>query len=108
MKEQDFKSAEDKLGALLRESRATPSLPPRFQENVWRRIESTDARNVPVGNGNWLDVVAVWMVRPRLAFALAAVLVLTGLGLGWNKGEQLARYDAQARYLTAVAPHSLR
>jgi hypothetical protein len=108
MKEQNFKPEEDQLGALLRESRPTPSLPPRFQENVWRRIESADARNVPVGNGNWLDAVTVWMLRPRLAFALAAVLVLTGLGLGWNKGEQLTRYDAQARYLTAVAPNSLR
>ena len=44
----------------------------------------------------------------RLAFAVAAVLVLTGLGLGWSNGEQLARQDAQARYVAAVAPNSLR
>ena len=36
-----------RLGALLRRSRPSPSLPPRFQESVWRRIE--DAA-VPVEN----------------------------------------------------------
>jgi hypothetical protein len=108
MKPTNLEPDDARLGALLRESRAAPPVPPRFQENVWRRIESADARNVPVGDGNWLDAVAAWILRPRLAFALAAMLVLTGLGLGWSKGEQLARDDAQARYLTAVAPDLLR
>jgi hypothetical protein len=108
MQEPNFKSEGDKLGVLLRESRATPSLPPRFQENVWRRIESAAARNVEIGAAAWLDGLAAWILRPRLALALAAVLVLTGLGLGWSRGEQRARYDAQARYLAAVAPNSLR
>jgi hypothetical protein len=108
MKEQTLKSDEGKLSGLLCESRATPTLPPRFQENVWRRIESADARSIPVGGANWFDAVAAWLLRPRLAFALAAVLVLTGLGLGWSSGEQLARQDAQMRYVATVAPNSLR
>ena len=99
---------EARLGALLRETRATPSLPPRFQENVWRRIESAEARTVSAGDRNWLDALVGWRLRPRLAIAVVAVLVLTGVGLGWTKGEQLARRDAQARYLAAVAPNSLR
>ena len=106
MKEPNFKTEDEKLGALMRESRTTPSLPPRFQENVWRRIEN--ARNVAVGKGNWLDAITVWMLRPGLAFAIAAVLVLAGLGLGWSNGEQQARQDAQARYVAAVAPNVLR
>jgi hypothetical protein len=108
MKEQNFKSDEGKLSGLLRESRATPALPLRFQENVWRRIESADMRNVTVGDANWFDAVAAWLLRPRLALAVAAALVLTGLGLGWSSGEQLVRQDAQARYVAAVAPNSLR
>jgi len=80
-----------------------PSLPPRFQENVWRRIEKADAKSA----ATWLDVLAGWLLRPRLAVAVAAVLVVTGLGLGWNNGERLARNDAQARYLSAVAPIAL-
>jgi hypothetical protein len=97
-----------KFEALLRESRPSPPLPPRFQENVWRRIESADARNVPAGAGNWLDAIAAWILRPRLAFAVVTVVVLAGMGLGWREGEQFARHDAQARYLAAVAPNSLR
>ena len=103
MKPTDLEPDDARLGALLRECRLSPSLPPRFQENVWRRIEKADATT----HVNWLDVLAGWLLRPRLAFAVAAVLVLTGLGLGWNKGERLARNDAQARYLSAVAPNAL-
>lgn len=108
MKELNLNPEDAKLGSLLREARATPSLPPRFQENVWRRIDDAAPRDLPVGNGNWLNALAGWILRPRRALAVAAVLVLAGVGLGWNQGEQLAQHEAQARYLTAVAPNSLR
>lgn len=97
-----------KLGSRLREARAAPALPPHFQENVWRRIESTEARTVSAGDSNWLDALVGWLLRPRLALAVATMLVLTGVGLGWSRGEQLARHDAQNRYLAVVAPNSLR
>ncbi|HEX5222940.1 MAG TPA: hypothetical protein VFZ59_25510 [Verrucomicrobiae bacterium] len=108
MKESDFKSADEKLNGLLREARPAPSLPPRFQENVWRRIESADQRNASTTNVAWLDLVTGWMFRPKLALVTAAVLVLAGIGFGWNSGEQIARQDAQARYVAAVAPNPLR
>ncbi len=103
MKPSNLEPDDARLGTLLRESRPEPSLPLRFQENVWKRIEQVETK----ANANWLDVLAGWLVRPRLVFAVAAVLVLTGLGLGWNNGERLARNDAQARYLSAVAPSAL-
>ena len=108
MNKQNFNPDEAKLGALLREARANPSLPPRFQDNVWRRIESAEARTDSAGESIWFDAVVGLLLRPRLAFAVATLLVLTGVGLGWSRGEQLARHDAQARYLAAVAPNSLR
>ena len=108
MNKQNFSPDEIKLGVLLREARETPSLPPRFQANVWQRIESAAARNIPLDEGNWIDALVGWVLRPKLSLAVVAVLVLTGVGLGWNQGAQLARHDAQARYLAAVAPNSLR
>jgi hypothetical protein len=108
MKDPSFNTEPDWLGTLLRESRATPALPPRFQENVWRRIEYAVTHATPLEGVNWFDALAAWILRPRLACVAVAVLVLTGVGLGWSKGKQLARQDAQARYLAAVAPNPLR
>ncbi len=108
MNKQNLNPDEARLGALLCKARTTPSLPPSFHDNVWRRIESAEARTVPAGDSNWLDALVGWLLRPRLAFAVATLLVLTGVGLGWSRGEQLARHDAQARYLAVVAPNSLR
>jgi len=92
---------DSKLSVWLRESRATPALPPRFQENVWRRIEST--ATAPEKSGNWLDALAALILRPRLAFAGVALLLLTGTLLGAQSGVQTARHAAQMRYVAAVA-----
>ena len=104
MKE-NMKSSDAKLNVLLRESRLSPSLPPRFQENVWRRIENAEA---PVKAESWLDALAALILRPRFAFTTAAMLLFAGALLGTHEGTQSARHDAQARYLAAVAPNSLR
>ena len=97
-----------KLGALLRTSRVTPALPPRFQEGVWRRIEEASAPVKSAGDINWLEALAALVLRPRFALATAAVLIVAGALLGVRGGSQMASQDAQARYLAAVAPHSLR
>ncbi len=96
-----------KLSALLRESRSAPALPPRFQEGVWRRIEEAAAPGQSAGGIAWLDALAALVLRPRLALATAAVLMVAGALLGVRDGGQMAKQDAQARYLAAVAPNSL-
>lgn len=94
-----------KLSALLRQTRPSPSLPPRFQENVWRRIEDAE---VPAASVSWLEALAGLVVRPRLAYATVAALLLVGMLLGVHEGTQAAKQDAQARYVASVAPNSLR
>ena len=96
-----------KLGSLLRESRAETSLPPRFQENVWRRIEEV-AMESSAGASTRLDALVAWLLRPRLAFIGIAVLILVGAFLGMREGTHTAQQDARSQYLTAVAPNSLR
>ena len=97
-----------RLSALLHESRVSPALPPRFQEGVWRRIEEADAPVQSTGGIAWLDALAALVLRPRFALATATVLIVAGALLGVREGGQMAKQDAQARYLAAVAPHSLR
>jgi hypothetical protein len=94
-----------KLSELLRQSRVSPQLPPRFQENVWRKIE---AANSPAKSGVWLESLAALVLRPRFAYATIAALVLAGALLGAHQGAQIAKQDAQARYVASVAPNSLR
>jgi hypothetical protein len=108
MNKENINPSDTKLGALLRESRVSPALPPRFQEGVWRRIEEADAPVKSTGGIAWLDALVTLMLRPRLALATATVLIIAGALLGVRDGNQMAHQDAQARYLAAVAPHSLR
>ena len=96
-----------KLTSLLRAVRVAPALPPRFQEAVWRRIAGTEVGQAATGP-SWLDVLIAGLRRPRFAFAAVAALVIAGGLLGMQQGNQLVRQDAQARYLAAVAPDSLR
>ncbi len=105
MKENNQHSDVAQVSALLRQARTSPSLPPRFQQNVWRRIEDAEA---PAKSASWLDALAALILRPRFAITTAAVLLLAGVSAGTLEGRQLARHDAQINYLTAVAPHAVR
>jgi hypothetical protein len=93
--------SDQKLTALLREARTAPALPPRFQQNVWRRIEDAE---VPTA-GTWVDALAALILRPRFAIAAAAVLLLAGGLAGTMEGWQDARHEAQMNYLASVAPY---
>ena len=105
MKENHLHPNEARFSALLRASRPSPALPPRFQENVWRRIEDAEAPEKPE---SWLDAIAMLVMRPRFAVVTAAVLVLAGVLLGTFEGRQAARHEAQMNYLALVAPGPVR
>jgi len=94
-----------KLREVLRAARPSPALPPRFKENVWRRIEDAEA---PVKSESWLDALATLVLRPRFALATAAALIVVGALLGVREGNLAANQTAQEQYLAAVAPTSLR
>jgi len=92
------------LAEHLRSARPAPALPPRFQEQVWRRIE-LPARAEPATA--WLERLAQLILQPRLAAAAVAGLVLAGALLGAQSGTGFTREAAQGRYLAAVAPSIL-
>jgi hypothetical protein len=105
MKEQNNLPGDAPLNALLRQARPAPGLPPRFQENVWRRIEDSEA---PAASASWLDALVALILRPRFAMAAAVVMLAAGILAGTLDGRQLARHDAEMNYLASVAPASVR
>jgi hypothetical protein len=96
------------LRDLLREARPAPPLPPRFQEGVWRRIEKAEAPSEAASPLAWLDRLVERLLRPRFALAsITALLLVSGLA-GVLNGTETAKQTAQARYLSAVAPNTVR
>ncbi len=90
-----------KLRALLRAGLPAPSLPPRFQEGVWRRLDRSERTASAPG---WFESFVAGLLRPAYAsIGLAAVLV-AGVGLGLRDPEANNPRTEQARYLAAVSP----
>jgi hypothetical protein len=107
MNKENLNPDDAKLSSLLRESRVAPPLPPRFQETVWRRIADSESTKTS-GSLTWIDSLLALVMQPRFAFAALAVLIAVGAAFGIREGSELARHDAQIRYLASVAPTTLR
>ena len=90
--------------ALLHAARPAPHLPLRFQESVWRRVAQAQALRGAVSPAEWLDRAATWLLRPRLALAGVAAMLLVGTAIGVRQGDRLAHDLAKEKYLAAVSP----
>lgn len=94
----------------LREWAVTEPLPPRFQEQVWQRIERAEAKaSLPVlAWGQLQEWIATMLPRPALALAYVTVLLVVGVTLGWNQARvETTRVTSElgARYAQAVDPY---
>ena len=108
MKTENPEPNEARLRDLLRGARPAPPLPPRFQEAVWRRIEKAEAPSEATSPVAWLDRLVERLLRPRFALAgITALLLVSGVA-GVLSGTETAKQTAQARYLSAVAPNTVR
>ena len=105
MKENTQPADDPRMRALLREARLSPDLPPRFHQDVWRRIGDAEA---PAPSASWLDALAGLILRPGFALTGAVVVLLAGVCAGTVQGRQAARHDAQMNYLASVMPHAGR
>ena len=108
MKNQMQVPADERLGALLREARPAPDLPLGFRNAVWRRLEKAQAPDSTLSVTDWLDRVAGWVLRPRLALAGAAAMLLLGAFIGLLQSDPLANELAKRQYLAAVSPLTSR
>jgi len=103
-------SNDEKLSKLLRAWKPESSLPPRFQEGVWRKIESTQTSYTtsPSAWGVFAHWIATLLPRPALATAYVAVLLTIGATAGWAQAHQTnARVKGELgeRYVRVLDPY---
>jgi len=99
------------VSRLLREWQVTSPLPPRFAENVWRRIEQAEPAAPPASNPTLWAVVKTWLAltlpRPAFAISYVSVLLIAGLSAGyWHARVETMSWDKAlaSRYVQEVDP----
>jgi len=111
MKPDRSSEGKDPLGQLLHEWRVEPELPPRFAEQVWRRIAAEETRLTETGWWHRCKSLAEMLfARPAFATACVLVFLLAGTAAGWWQGRQeVARLDDTMglRYVQSVDPFSM-
>ncbi len=96
------------LRAALRGWNVNAPLPPRFQEQVWNRIEKTSiASQVSIGAflGRWLEAI---FVRPAFATAYIAILLFGGAATAVIQSRETQAHmdkELSAQYVQAVDPY---
>src|SRR5262245_43202587 len=102
-----MKNNDTKLERVLQEWRVTSPLPPRFTEQVWKRIERAEIPSISV-----IDALRTWFAltfaRPAFAFAYVLVLITAGVAFGLvQANQQTARWDRQLEtgYVRSVDPY---
>lgn len=108
MKNNALQPGDEDLSRVLREARPAPDLPPGFQNSVWHRIEAVELANESGDDFSWLDRVVGLLLRPRLAIASLALLVVLGGSLGVMNGVSLSKQAERDRYIASVSPMTVR
>lgn len=97
-----------KLRNLIREWKGDLSLPPRFQEGVWLRIEAENKAKAQSALQHFILSVQALFARPIFATACVTLFMAVGLSIGWVQArEQKARIDSSlsTRYVQSVDPY---
>jgi hypothetical protein len=108
MKTNEPDRRDDALRNVLKEWRTETALPPRFQENVWRRIERAQVQAAPsiwAAVAHWIGAM---LPRPAMAAAYVAALVFIGATAGWTQAHHTnARVNSELgeRYVQELDPY---
>lgn len=101
---------QNSLNDLLQEWRIGAEVPPRFEEQVWRRIAIEEGLLQEAGT--WVrfrSVLEMLFARPAFATACVIAFLLSGTAAGWWQGQRdVARLnDALGqRYVQLVDPYA--
>ena len=110
MKQSDQNDLVHRLDSTLCAWKVKDPLPPRFCEQVWRRIERSEALGP---EGLWHEVkrrLALALTRPSVALSYVTLLVLAGVlaGLLQARVEQTrTQEELSARYVQTLDPYQM-
>ena len=97
-----------RLQGALRQWTVTTPLPPRFEQQVWRRIERAQAEPAVTTLDLLLSLFKAVLFRPKLAFAYAAILLALGVAGGslaaHNETNRLSA-TLGSRYIQSIDPY---
>lgn len=99
---------DESLSQVLRQWTVHVPLPPRFEQQVWQRIERAEAQRAPA---LWLRLsrlVEVVLPRPQFALAYLSVFLALGLAAGaWAAQHKTSRLDSQLSvlYVQSIDPY---
>ena len=96
------------LHELLAQWRVEAAMPPRFQEQVWKLIEWSEAQRPQSRLAAFAQWMAAAVRRPALACVYVAVMLFAGLGAGYWQAQGTmtqSRSELQARYVQSVDPY---
>lgn len=99
---------DEQLNSVLRNWVVDTPLPPRFQEQVWRRIaksETPDRLGFWAGLSRWIEAA---LPRPKVAFSYVAALLLLGVTAGSLVAQaKSTQFNASLseRYMQSIDPY---
>jgi ferric-dicitrate binding protein FerR (iron transport regulator) len=100
--------SDEQLNKMLGEWVVDAPLPPRFEEQVWRRIERSETAADAPPLTRLFRSVAESFTRPKVAYAYVAVLLAVGMAAGsWTaqvKSNQVETALGE-RYVGSVDPY---
>lgn len=108
MKKSEPIENDEPLSRTLRQWKVEAALPPRFQEQVWKRIDRAEANKPTSSITVFLRWVDSAFRRPKLALSYATVLLFIGMGMGyWQAQDKSAQSESKWRrlYVQSVDPY---
>ena len=96
------------LRQVLREWKMETPLPPRFREEVWRRIARAETQPAPTPLAWFSCWVEVLLPRPKFALSYVAALMVFGIAAGTLAAQVTARRlnaDLGLRYVQSIDPY---
>ena len=96
------------LSNVLGHWKVDATLPPRFQENVWRRIAQKEVEASP--RQSFISWIEAALKRPALVTSYVTVLLFIGLTTGYLRGhDKTMREQSHERtlYVQSVDPYQV-